>query len=85
MQKPSIARIVLAARVEPTMNNGADTAPAIITRVWGEHPDGGWTVNVRVILDQFSQPLWWTSARLFDTEDEAQAYQGQALFWPPRV
>lgn len=84
MQTPSLGRVVIA-KAEPTQNNGADRAPAVITRVWGEHPQGGWTVNLRVTLDAFTMPTWLTSVRLFDTEDEALAYQGPAAYWPPRV
>lgn len=83
MQKPSLGRIVLA-RVDPAWNNGANTAPAIITRVWDEHPDGGWVVNLRIFVDTGSMPLSVTSARLVDTEDQARGLPHFA-YWPPRV
>ena len=87
MQKPSPARIVLAVGGSARAN-GADVAPAVITRVWGEHPDGGWTVNATVLPDA-GTPVASTSIRLFDTEDEARAalpYESSsAAYWPPRV
>ncbi len=41
VQKPSLARMVLVVG-GPANSNGADVAPAVVTRVWSEHPDGGW-------------------------------------------
>ncbi|WKU08000.1 hypothetical protein [Micromonospora sp. HUAS LYJ1] len=82
MQKPSPARMVLVI-VDPIGNNGSDIAPAVITRVWGEHPAGGWTVNLKTIKDG-NVDEWLTSIRLFDTEQQARE-NGYACFWPPRV
>lgn len=83
-QKPSLGRVVLVL-VEPTTNNGSDTAPATVTRVWSEQQDGSWLVNVKVALDSVSD-RWLTSIPLFGTEDDARAYTGpNAAFWPPRV
>lgn len=83
---PSLGRIVLAVG-GPAVGNGSDTAPAVITRVWGAHPDGGWTVNMTVFPDAGISPaVPATSARLFDTEDEARTYlPATAAYWPPRV
>jgi hypothetical protein len=79
-QKPSLGRIVLV-RAEPTMNNGAHTAPAIITRVWNDT-----TINVRVLLDSQNSPEWRTSLvhadTLDDLDDNARLYRWT---WPPRV
>jgi hypothetical protein len=92
--KPSIGRIVLAP-ADPATNNGADVAPAIITRVWSDN-----LVNVRVLLD--GQGIEWrTSVTLYDTPDafaEAAARRDQerpdlikagipfhGVYWPPRV
>jgi len=86
-QTASKGRVVFV-KVDPTMNNGDDTAHASITRVWGEHPEGGRVVNIRVTLDAFAQDLWLTSVRLFDTEAEADAVRHLspgACYWPPRV
>lgn len=84
MQAPSLCRIVLAG-VTPETNNGADVCPAVITRVWGERPGGGWTVNVKTLNDGLACE-WKTSVVLFDTEDEARAYGiTGACFWPLRV
>lgn len=82
MQKPSPGRIVIAA-VDPSMNNGSDEAPAIITRVWDEHPNGGWVVNLRVFVDTLATPLSLTSVRLFDAP--GSTIRPGAAWWPPRV
>lgn len=84
MQQPSVGRIVLCG-VDDVMNNGSPVAPAVITRVWNEHPDGGWVVNVRVLLDAEAVPLWWTSVRLFDTEADKDTAGSPGAYWPPRV
>jgi hypothetical protein len=86
-QTPSIGRIVIVP-VAPSLNNGADRAPAIITRVWNEQPDGSWMINARVLCDSEST-LWGTSLRLFASEDDAlrAPIPGTSHFayWPPRV
>lgn len=82
MQIPSLGRIVLAVCPQ-AKSNGADVAPAIITRVWGEHQAGGWTVNVMVLPDS-GTPVAATSVRLFEDEEAARA-NGFAAYWPPRV
>lgn len=84
MQKPSPGRIVLT-HVDPTMNNGSNIAPAIITRVFGEHPDGGWVVNLRVFCDASTMPLSATSVRLFDDPTVPGADVGHSAWWPPRI
>ena len=83
MQKPSPARMVIAV-VDPSMNNGSSEAPAVITRVWGEHPGGGWTVNLRVFVDTPAAPLSLTSVRLFD-EPSVGENRPHTAWWPPRV
>ncbi len=86
-QTPSIGRIVVVP-VAPSMNNGADRAPAIITRVWDVRPDGSWLINVRVLCDSENTP-WMTSLRLFSSESEAlDAMTPDAThfaYWPSRV
>ena len=83
MQKPSPARMVIA-HVDPAFNNGSNEAPAVITRVWGEHPAGGWTVNLRVFVDTPASPLSSTSVRLLD-EQPAAGDAAHTAWWPPRV
>lgn len=84
MQKPSPARMVMMGIAEHE-NNGADVCPAVVTRVWGQRPDGGWTVNVRCLPDSTETP-WKTSVVLFETEEQARQYGiAGACFWPPRV
>lgn len=81
-QTPSLGRVVIAHVAEPAMNNGSIEAPAIITRVFGQHPAGGWIVNLRVLLDAFTTPLHLTSVRLLDEAPEGQTH---TCWWPPRV
>lgn len=84
--KPSVGRIVHTI-VDPALNNGADVAPAIITRVWSDT-----TVNLRVMYDGASVD-WITSASLHADEDAARErvalgaspQKGHNAFWPPRV
>jgi hypothetical protein len=83
MQKPSAGRIVHVF-ADPRHNNGADVAPAIITRVWSE--DEPVTVNVRVLhdgpasraADQRRQD-WLTSIPLYGTREEAEAAHAQLV------
>lgn len=84
MQKPSLARMVIAG-VLPTANNGSDVCPAVVTRVWSERPDGSWLVNIKLLNDGPSNE-WRTSIYLFETEAEARAHGiTVSCFWPPRV
>lgn len=77
MTKPSLGRIVLT-RVEPLQNNGSGVAPAVITHVFSDT-----MVNLRVLLDDFSLPLWKTSVTLFDEEPDTDRMH--VAWWPPRV
>ena len=77
MNKPSIGRIVLVS-ADPERNNGADEAPAVITRVFG--PD---MINVRVLLDG-NDVDWMTSVELHDAKPQGDDAQPCA-WWPPRV
>lgn len=43
---PSIGRVVHVL-VAPVTNNGSDVAPATVTRVWEQRPDGAWLVNLK--------------------------------------
>jgi hypothetical protein len=86
-QQPSLGRIVLAVGTQAT-SNGTDVAPALITRVWGENPDGSWTVNMTVFPDAGS-PVNATSVKVFADEEAARAAlpfpTATAAYWPPRV
>jgi len=90
VSQPAVGRIVHVF-VEPALNNHADVAPAIITRVWSDE-----LVNLRVLVDGKSDALWYTSVALFaDRESPEQttnyriasdgAHVPAAAFWPPRV
>lgn len=78
---PSLGRIVLT-RVIPEMNNGATEAPAVVTRVWGPHPAGGWNVNLWVLPDS-DNILWRTSVRLLDERPDEP--NDVTAWWPPRA
>lgn len=89
MNTPALGRIVHTF-VDPARNNGADIAPAVITRVWNEQG-----VNLRVLLDG-PDTLWFTSVVLCDDRDSAEQVKSKrvadngdhypaAAFWPPRV
>ncbi|MFK0155386.1 hypothetical protein ACIQVK_25335 [Streptomyces sp. NPDC090493] len=77
--QPSLGRIVLVG-ADPATNNGSDTAPAIITRVWNDN-----VINARVILD--SDALQWrTSLTHTDNLDGlADDVRSARWMWPPRV
>lgn len=83
MPTPSLTRMVIA-QADPAFNNGADVCPAVITRVFGERPSGGWTVNVRLLMDGPTVD-WKTSLVLFDTEEQAREYGKGGCWWPPRI
>jgi len=91
MQKPSLCRWVLTP-VEKSYNNGAEVAPALITRVWGDD-----MVNLTVFGD-YNSPTFKSSAKLFATEEEMWAWVKEntpedhematnplACYWPPKV
>lgn len=84
MQTPSPAKMVMVVG-RPAQSNGADAAPAVITRVWNEREDGSWLVNLHVFPDaQPSYPA--TSIPLYATEQDAQAQlPATAAYWPARV
>jgi hypothetical protein len=92
MQTPAIGRIVHIT-MDPAENNGADVAPAIITRVWSDT-----CVNVRVLADSHATD-WKTSVTIWETQDAlnthydklisdgvvAEGTRPSGAFWPPRV
>jgi len=88
MNTATQGRIVSAVGFRATMN-GTDTAPALLTRVWGEPAeDGSVTVNATVFPDTGS-PVSITSAKLWPDEEAARASLAHttmtALYWPARV
>ncbi|MGW1035022.1 hypothetical protein ACWD4Z_22900 [Streptomyces antibioticus] len=60
-----VGDVVLVA-VDPLLNNGAETAPAIVTRTWS-----GTTINVRVLYDQDTPPEWRCSLTHADVLPDA--------------
>lgn len=78
--KPSLGRIVIV-HMDPTANNGATEAPAMISRVWTDT-----MVNVRILVDGSNEVLSRTSVNLFDTQEEAVASGGTYhAWWPAKV
>ncbi len=73
--KAAPGRTVMVS-VHPDYNNGADEAPAIVSRAWpDDHSDATppfELVNVRILLDQADVP-WLTSVPLFETREQAEA------------
>lgn len=79
MQQPSVGRIVLVP-MDPAKNNGSNTAPAVITRVWDDT-----TVNVHIWPDGWVSE-WRTSLNYVDGFPEDSV--PRELFrwtWPPRT
>ncbi len=74
---PTVGRIVLVG-IDPAVNNGADRAPAIITRVFTPE-----CVNLRVMVDGPGEMPWRTSSTLCEPEDLAGTTAKWA--WPPLV
>lgn len=76
MQKPSVGRIVHVT-VDPRHNNGADVAPAVITRVWSDT-----CVNLRVLHDGPSaapegRQDWLTSWSVHESREALEAHRAQ--------
>jgi len=71
---PRVGDVVLVA-ADPALNNGAEQAPAVVTRVWSAT-----TVNVRVLYDGHAV-TWHTSLNYVDTLD-GLAPDALAWTWP---
>jgi hypothetical protein len=87
-----MGRVMIAAGVPTSQNNGASEAPAIVVRVFDGAVDH---VNARVLCDG-PEVLWWTSVPFYDDKaayDVANAEYGEkyeghplrALYWPTRT
>lgn len=57
---PPLGMLLMVAGIPHDLNNGIDTAPAIITRVWSDT-----CVNVKIFTDGH-EDLWRTSIPLFE-------------------
>ncbi len=76
MNKPAVGRIVHVP-VDPKLNNGADIAPAVITRVWSDT-----YVNLRVLHDGPSVPPegrqdWLTSWSVHESREALEEHRAQ--------
>jgi hypothetical protein len=77
--KASLGRIVLVCG-ESVKYNGADVAPAIVTRVWSDD-----MVNLTVFPDA-ETGLRATSVHIYADEQSARASGNHvAAYWPPRM
>jgi hypothetical protein len=65
--EPRVGDVVLVP-MDRDHNNGATTAPAVITRVWSPT-----TVNVRVLADSDAAPSWRTSVTYVETLDHVDS------------
>lgn len=77
---PSLGRIVLVP-MDPRHNNGADTAPAVISHVWSDS-----TVNVRILAD--GPDVEWRTSVVYTPDLGGFDGDPASLFrwsWPPRV
>lgn len=78
MQKPEIG-LTVHVLVDPAVNNGSDTAPATITRVWSDT-----CVNLRVqydgppnLIDDFGRPEWLSSWSLHESREALEAHAAE--------
>lgn len=90
--KPAVGR-TLHIFAHPGENNGADHAPATITRVWSDT-----LVNVHVMPDGHNC-YWRTSVEVFPSREAAEAKRLEMVeaglwaanhvplyaYWPPKV
>lgn len=88
-QTPSVARIVMAMGPR-ARGNGAQEAPAIITRVWsGPNENGAWLVNAMIFLDAGNAnpatSVYIYADRKAAEEAIAKNEHATVLFWPERV
>ena len=88
MPKPALGRMVHVF-VDPARNNGADVAPAVITRVWSDE-----SINLKVLLDSPDDVIWFPSVTLCNDRESAEQVKSfritnhgsrfpAAAFWPP--
>lgn len=77
---PSIGRIVHVP-MDPAQNNGADVAPAVITRVWNDV-----CINVQILADVPGN-AWRSSLTYVESLDGLDGDPGRLYrwTWPPRV
>lgn len=83
---PSIGRIVIVKALA-VASNGANVAPAIITRAWDSNDTRNEPAMVNVTaLPDFGQPVIVGSVKVYDTEAEAiAANPSYCAWWPART
>lgn len=72
---PSLGDVVLVP-MDRSVNNGAVSAPAVVTRVWSPT-----TINVRVLTDSDAAPSWRTSVTFVETLDHVDS-SAAVWTWP---
>lgn len=72
---PNVGDVVLVP-MDRGINNGAVSAPAVVTRVWSPT-----VVNVRVLADSDAAPAWRTSLTFVETLDHADS-SAAVWTWP---
>lgn len=84
MRQPYLGDRVYAW-TDPTSNNGSMVCAADVTRVWGQAPDGCWTVNIRLTKDgPAERDEWKTSVKLYPSHEAAlSADAGPSSCWWP--
>lgn len=82
---PTIGRIIIV-KGSVAASNGADRAPAMITRVWNSVDTRNNPAVVNAIAScDLGNHQHVASVTLYDTEAEADAAnQSPVAFWPPR-
>lgn len=80
MQPPIVGQRVMY-NTNPT--DPTELATAWITRVIGDHPDSGWIVNIRVLLDAVDEVPAVTDVRLFRYFDDYEAAGGAGGAYTP--
>ncbi|MFE9684193.1 hypothetical protein [Streptomyces sp. NPDC006285] len=83
-QKPSVGRVVHVP-MPRSANNGADFAPAIVTRVWDDEV----SINVRILADSTaSLQEWRTSLTYVEELPDGPIMDETSLLhwtWPKKV
>jgi hypothetical protein len=79
---PTIGRIVHLHLPAPDQVNGADIAPAIVTRVWSRSDGLMPLINVKAFMDTPNVVNWYGSVPY--REQAGENYYGATWSWPPR-
>lgn len=82
VREPVLGDLVYA-HTTAAFNNGSLVCGARITRVFGQRPDGAWTVNLRLTADGPPEhDEWKTSVALFGNQHDAIEHGPSTAWWP---